>query len=58
MANPDVTEGEEITAWQWIAGLAIIAVLLGSFYLGERHIQVAGNEPVLVPPISYPTPAP
>jgi hypothetical protein len=58
MANPDVTQGEEVSAWQWIAGIAIIVVLLGSFYLTDRNIQVAGNEAVLVPPISYPMLAP
>jgi hypothetical protein len=57
MANPDVTQGEEITVWQWVAGLAIIVVLLGASYLNER-IQVAGIDPVLVPPISYPMLAP
>jgi hypothetical protein len=58
MANPDVTQGEEVTAWQWIAGLAFIVVLLGASYLTERNTQVAGNEAALVPPISYPMLAP
>jgi hypothetical protein len=58
MPNPDVTQGEEVSAWQWIAGLAIIVVLLGASYLSERNTQVVGNEAALVPPISYPMLAP
>jgi hypothetical protein len=54
MANPGVTPGEEISRWQWIAGLAIISVLFGAFLLSERHVQVATSEAVLVPAISYP----
>jgi hypothetical protein len=58
MANPDVTQSEEIAVWQWIAGLVLIVVLLGASYLSERNTQVAGNEAALVPPISYPMLAP
>jgi hypothetical protein len=58
MANPDVTQGEEITAWQWLAGLVIIVVLLAAYFLGARNLQVASVEPLAVPPIAYPLTAP
>jgi hypothetical protein len=58
MANPDVTQSEEITAWQWLAGLAIIVVLLAAYFLGARNMQVASVDPLVVPPIAYPLLAP
>ncbi len=56
VTNPDVTQSEEITVWEWIAGVALVAVLVGTFFLSDRNIQVATNEPVVVPPITYPIP--
>jgi hypothetical protein len=58
MANPDVTQGEEITAWQWLAGLVIIVVLLAAYFLGARNMQVASVDPLVAPPITHPLMAP
>lgn len=58
MAIPDVTQGEEITAWQWLAGLVIIVVLLAAYFLGARNMQVASVDPLAVPPITHPLMAP
>jgi len=57
MANPDVTQGEEITAWQWLAGLVVIVVLVAAFFLDERNMQVASVDPAL-PPLAHPLIAP
>jgi hypothetical protein len=54
MANADVTQNEDITAWQWLAGLVIIVVLLAAYFLGAHSMQIAGVEPLAVPPISHP----
>ena len=58
MANPDVTQNEEITAWQWLAGLVIIVVLLAAYFLGTNSIQVASVDPPALPPIVHPLIAP
>jgi hypothetical protein len=57
MANPDVTQNEEITAWQWLAGLVIIVVLLAAYFLGANSMQVASVDPAL-PPVVHPLMAP
>jgi hypothetical protein len=53
MANPDVTQREEITAWQWLAGLMVIVVLVAACFLGERNMQVASIEAPALPPIAH-----
>ena len=58
MANPDVTQAEEIKAWQWLAGLVIIVVLLAAYFLGARNMQLVSVDPLVVPPITYPLMAP
>jgi hypothetical protein len=58
MANPDVTQNEEITAWQWLAGLVIIVVLVAASFLGARNVQVASVDPPALPPIVHPLIAP
>jgi hypothetical protein len=56
MTNPDVTNEEEIKTWEWIAGISLIAVLLASFLLGGKTVQVADVDPTQAPPIVHQTP--
>jgi ABC-type multidrug transport system permease subunit len=60
MTNPDVTHEEEVTVWAWIAGTVLVTVFLAAIIVAfsGKDIQVASNEPVLVPPITYPIGAP
>jgi hypothetical protein len=49
MTNPDVTQNEEITAWEWLAGAAILVVLFGSLAL-HRNRQLTSNDTEIAPP--------
>jgi hypothetical protein len=56
MTNPDVTHGEEVTTWAWIAGAVVVTVFLAAFAFSNQNMQVASYDPLALPPVTYPSP--
>ena len=53
MTNPDVTQNEDIKAWELIAGATFVLVLVGLLFLGGPRVDVASNDVGAVP-LTYP----
>jgi hypothetical protein len=47
---------DEIRTWEWIAAASLIAVVLASFLLGDKNVQVAKVDPTDHPPMVYQEP--
>ena len=43
MKNTDVTQNESDTFWEWVPGLAFVAVLAGVFFMREEPIKFVSN---------------